>query len=60
MAILALLGEAYSAFRDWRPIPAALLSHSIVLVPGPKIYPSTSSADFLADTDQERCTPDKQ
>jgi len=30
------IGEAYSAFRGWRPIPAALLSHSVVLVPGPK------------------------
>jgi len=30
------IGEAYSAFRGWRPIPAALLSHSIDLVPGPK------------------------
>src|SRR5215831_20687078 len=29
-------GEAHSAFRGWRPIPAALLSQSIVLVPGPK------------------------
>src|SRR5882757_6983096 len=30
------IGEAHSAFRGWRPIPAALLSHSIDLVPGPK------------------------
>src|SRR6266436_10364803 len=30
------IGEAHSAFRGWRPIPAALLSHSIELVPGPK------------------------
>jgi hypothetical protein len=30
------IGEAYSAFRGWRPIPAALPSHSIELVPGPK------------------------
>jgi hypothetical protein len=30
------IGEAYSAFRGWRPIPAALPSHSIVLVPGLK------------------------
>src|SRR5437016_10301565 len=32
-------GEAYSALRGWRPIPAALLSHSVLLVPGPKIIP---------------------
>jgi hypothetical protein len=30
------IGEAYSAFRGWRPIPAALPSHSIDLVPGLK------------------------
>src|SRR5450432_3265144 len=27
-------GEAYSALRDWRPIPAALLSHSVVQCSG--------------------------
>src|SRR5947207_15513842 len=27
-------GEAYSALRGWRPIPAALLSHSVLLCPG--------------------------
>src|ERR1700730_2212528 len=38
------IGEAYSAFRGWRPIPAALLSHSVVLVPGPKnSLPTTAS-----------------
>jgi hypothetical protein len=26
-------GEAYSALRDWRPIPAALLFHSVYFVP---------------------------
>src|SRR3981081_417177 len=26
-------GEAYSALRGWRPIPAALLSHSVLLCP---------------------------
>src|SRR5579885_2766173 len=30
--LLASFGEAYSALRGWRPIPAALPSHSIVLV----------------------------
>src|SRR5215469_14837657 len=32
-------GEAYSALRGRRPIPAALPSHSVLLVPGPKIIP---------------------
>jgi hypothetical protein len=27
-------GEAYSALRGWRPIPAALLSHSVLLCSG--------------------------
>ena len=36
------IGEAYSAFRGWRPIPAALPSHSIELVPGPKNFLPTS------------------
>ncbi len=27
-------GEAYSALRGWRPIPAALLSQSVVLCSG--------------------------
>jgi hypothetical protein len=33
-------GEAYSALRGWRPIPAALLSHSVYFVPGRKNFPS--------------------
>src|SRR5208282_5560018 len=36
------IGEAYSAFRGWRPIPAALPSHSVLLVPGPKNFLPTS------------------
>jgi len=32
-------GEAYSALRGWRPIPAAPRFHSVLLVPGPKIIP---------------------
>ena len=36
------IGEAYSAFRGWRPIPAALPSHSIELVLGPKNFLPTS------------------
>src|SRR5260370_35914515 len=36
------LGEAYSALRGWRPIPAALLSHSVVLCSGTEdILPTT-------------------
>jgi len=41
------IGEAHSALRDWRPIPAALPSHSIVLVPGLKILPTTRSTTPL-------------
>jgi hypothetical protein len=44
-----LFGEAYSAFRDWRPIPAALLSHSVELVPGPKnSLPTTHPKNRMA------------
>jgi len=41
-------GEAYSAFRDWRPIPAALLSHSVEHVPGPKKYLPTNHPPLTA------------
>src|SRR5215469_3583751 len=34
------IGEAYSAFRGWRPIPAALPSHSIDLCSGTEEFPS--------------------
>jgi len=40
------IGEAHSAFRGWRPIPAALLSHSIELVPGPKNSHQTSHPEL--------------
>jgi len=33
-------GEAYSALRDWRPIPAALLSHSVLHCSGTEDNPS--------------------
>jgi hypothetical protein len=36
-------GEAYSALRGWRPIPAALLSHSVVLCSGTEDIPFNSS-----------------
>ena len=35
-----MIGEAYSALRDWRPIPAALLLHSVVLCSGAEDIPS--------------------
>jgi hypothetical protein len=54
------IGEAYSAFRGWRPIPAALLSHSILLVPGPKnSLPTTSIPIHRDDLLQGENTPDK-
>src|SRR5712692_8473362 len=33
------IGEAYSALRGWRPIPAALRSHSLVLCSGTEDLP---------------------
>src|SRR5579859_6508917 len=33
-------GEAYSALRGWRPIPAALPSHSVLLCSGTEDIPS--------------------
>ena len=54
------IGEAYSAFRGWRPIPAALLSHSILLVPGPKnSLPTTLIPIHQDDLQQGQNTPDK-
>src|SRR5579863_10114465 len=55
-------GEAYSAFRGWRPIPAALPSHSVVLVPGPKnSLPTTASPEEQSGAQQQgRNTPDKR
>src|SRR6202023_1343352 len=35
-------GEAYSALRDWRPIPAALLSHSVVQCSGKEEFLPTN------------------
>jgi hypothetical protein len=46
------LGEAYSAFRGWRPIPAALLSHSIVHCSG--------TEDIPFQLHWVRTTPNKQ
>src|ERR1700737_4792809 len=40
-------GEAYSALRDWRPIPAALLSHSVVQCSGTEEFLPTTTASSL-------------
>jgi hypothetical protein len=40
-------GEAYSALRDWRPIPAALLSHSVVQCSGTEEFLPTTTAIHL-------------
>jgi hypothetical protein len=37
-------GEAYSALRDWRPIPAALLSHSATQCSGTEEFLPTTTA----------------
>src|ERR1700737_1517856 len=39
-------GEAHSALRGWRPIPAALLSHSVFLCSGTEDIPSNYSTAF--------------
>src|SRR6202007_2643585 len=49
-------GEAPSAFRGWRPIPAALLSHSIVLVPGPKNSHQTNHPPNYPELDGSYCS----
>jgi hypothetical protein len=40
------LGDAHSALRGWRPIPAALLSHSVVLCSGTEDIPSNYQTAF--------------
>ncbi len=63
-------GEAYSALRGWRPIPAALRSHSVLrpplrggtyIVPGLKIIPSnlTAPKKIEAAPTQGKTHPDK-
>ena len=42
-------GEAYSALRGWRPIPAALLSHSVVLCSGTEDIPSNYNYNYRAN-----------
>src|SRR5215813_12350154 len=57
-------GEAYSALRDWRPIPAALPSHSVLQCSGTEDFPSnrTAAADKTATAPNStgRTTPNKQ
>src|SRR5215471_10622261 len=43
-------GEAYSALRGRRPIPAALPSHSALHVPGPKIILPTNGSKTTGTT----------
>ena len=54
-------GEAYSALRGRRPIPAALPSHSVLLVPGPKIIlPTQRFQNIRNRPTQVSNIPDKQ
>jgi len=48
------LGDAHSALRGWRPIPAALLSHSVLLCSGTEDIPSNYS---IANENQLRDPP---
>src|SRR5262249_55469913 len=52
-------GEAHSALRGWRPIPAALPSHSILLVPGPKNFPSNYPTAFAVPHPGAQNSPDR-
>src|SRR5437588_1294706 len=54
-------GEAYSALRGWRPIPAALRSHSVLLVPEPEIIlPTQRLQNLRSRPTQVSNIPDKQ
>ena len=53
-------GEAYSALRDWRPIPAALRSHSVVQCSGTEEFLPTTTATLCGRPRRERNSPDKQ
>src|ERR1700674_3688925 len=54
-------GEAYSALRGWRPIPAALLSHSVLLCSGTEdnSLPTSRLRRFRSRPRQGKTTPDK-
>ncbi len=54
-------GEAYSALRGWRPIPAALLSHSVLLCSGTEdiSLPTQRLQTSWSHPTQGKSTPDK-
>jgi hypothetical protein len=54
-------GEAYSALRGWRPIPAALLSHSVLLCSGTEdnSLPTPRLQTSRSRPTQGKCFPDK-
>src|SRR6266404_6166187 len=54
-------GEAYSALRGWRPIPAALLSHSVLLCSGTEdiSLPTQRLQTSWSRPTQGKCFPDK-
>ncbi len=54
-------GEAYSALRGWRPIPAALLSHSVLLCSGTEdiSLPTKRLQTTWSRPTQGKCFPDK-
>src|SRR6266850_1038892 len=55
-------GEAYSALRGWRPIPAALLSHSALLCSGTEdiSLPTQRLQTTWSRPTQGKTFPDKQ
>src|SRR5467141_2695561 len=55
-------GEAYSALRGWRPIPAALLSHSVLLCSGTEdiSLPTQRLRTRWSRPTQGKSFPDKQ
>ena len=57
-----LFGEAYSALRGWRPIPAALPSHSVLQCSGTEddTLPTYGSEFIGAAPLRARRAPDKQ
>jgi hypothetical protein len=54
-------GEAYSALRGWRPIPAALLSHSVLHCSGTEdiSLPTKRLQTSWSRPTQGKCFPDK-
>jgi hypothetical protein len=54
-------GEAYSALRGWRPIPAALLSHSVLLCSGTEdiSLPTQRLRTSWSRPTQGKCFPDE-